>query len=181
MPYREKSPLSRLDTTIKHRIAARFSFDGYLDFLLEHADSYGNLAARYVGWDGRETLERFFARPCSIPGFWNKATSSRAGSRPKMRMPLAFPHENRSKAATTYLERVERAKIERLYPLDFFLYKWQLAALEENRAEQAERWPREQETALTLTLSDGECEFTSPEEWSATSGWENHVSRTGSP
>jgi hypothetical protein len=179
--YRGKSALSRLDSTIKHRMAARYSFDGYLDFLLDHADSYGNLAARYVGWNGRERLGQFFERAVFHSGVLERSDVFARGLALKMQMPLQFPHENRSKAATTYLDAGQRAKIERLYPLDFLLYKWQLATLEEDRAEQAERWPREQQTALALRLSDGECEIASPEEWSATSRWEDHVSRTASP
>jgi hypothetical protein len=179
--YHGKSALSRLDTTIKHRMAARYSFDGYLDFLLDRADSYGNLAARYVGWDGREALDRFFARCVFHSGVLEQSDVFARGLAAKMKMPLAFPHENRSKATTPDLAAAQRAKIEQLYPLDFLLYEWQLAALEEDRPEQTEGLQRQQEAALALTLSDGECEFTSPEEWSATSRWEDHVSRTGSP
>ena len=128
--YREKSTLSRLDTTIKHRMAAKYSFEGYLDFLLDHADSYGNLAARYVGWDGRERLANFFERCVFHSGVLERGDLFARGLAAKMEIPLHFPHQNRTAATATALHAAQRAKIEQLYPRDFLLYEWQSAACE---------------------------------------------------
>jgi hypothetical protein len=178
--YREKSVLSRLDATIKHRMAARHSFDGYLDFLLEHMQSYGNLASRYVGWDGHEPLDRFFARCMFHSGVLEQSETFARELAAKMNMPLRFPHENRTKAAATALNTVQRAKIEQLYPRDFQLYEWQLAALERDSVEKPAIAARERERAFALTFADDECGLLSPEECPASPLWERHVSRTGS-
>jgi hypothetical protein len=127
--YRAKTPLSRLDTPLKHRAAGLFSFQGYLDFLLEHSETYGNLAARYVGWNGRENLDRFFARHVFHSGVLENSAAFTRGLARKMGMPLIFPHDNKSKGNTATIGALERAKIERLCARDFQLYEWQLAEL----------------------------------------------------
>ena len=128
--YRAKTPLSRLDTTLKHRAAGLYSFQGYLDFLVEHSDVYGNLAARYVGWNGRTNLDVFFARHVFHSGTLENNGAFARGLARKMEMPLYFPHDNKSSAGAGAIGTVERAKIERLYPRDFELYEWQLAQIE---------------------------------------------------
>ena len=178
--YREKSVLSRLDVTIKHRMAARYSFDGYLDFLLEHADSYGNLASRYVGWNGRESLDRFFARCVFHSGVLAQSETFAQGLAAKMKMPLRFPHENRTKTVAAALAPAQRAKIERLYARDFILYEWQLAVLEKERTEQFAMSPRHDETLFQPAFHDEEPEFLSQGQWHPPSWREHHVSRTGS-
>ena len=75
-----KSRLSQFDATIKHKIAARSDFDGYLDFLRERTAVYGDLAARYIGWDGTEDLAGFFAESVFIPVSWSRAQPSSVGS-----------------------------------------------------------------------------------------------------
>jgi len=139
--YRVKSPLSRLDSTIKHRMAARLNFEGYLDFLLEHAESYGNLAARYVGWDWHEPLEGFFRRSVFHSGVLELSEIFARGLSRKLGRPLAFPHENRTASSATPIGAAERSKIERLYPRDFLLYEWQLSAIvNERRQAFQKRW-----------------------------------------
>jgi hypothetical protein len=124
--YRNKAPISRIDMTIKHRIAGRFSFPGYLDFLLEHAEIYGNLAARYIGWNGRQPLEDYFARHVFHAGVLEDSLGFALGLARKMGMPVRFPHENKTTLRIASVGAAERAKIERLYPLDLELYEWQL-------------------------------------------------------
>jgi len=128
--YRAKAPLTRLDTPLKHRAAGLFSFQGYLDFLLERSETYGNLSARYVGWDGRENLDRFFARDVFHSGILENSTAFVRGLACKLDMPLIFPHDNKSKANAATIGTLERAKIERLYAHDFELYEWQLDHLD---------------------------------------------------
>jgi hypothetical protein len=124
--FLRKSQMSRLDSTIKHKAAARLDFDSYLDFLLDHPAAYGNLAARYVGWDGKENLETLFARDVFHSGVLEESARFAQGLSEKMAVPIAFPHDNRTEtsrgAGTTASQRL---RIERLYPRDFTLYAWQ--------------------------------------------------------
>jgi hypothetical protein len=122
--YQKKAAIARIDMTIKHRIAGRFSFPGYLDFLLEHAEIYGNLAARYVGWDGRQTLEDYFARNVFHAGVLEDSIGFALGLARKMGTSVRFPHENKTALRIASAGAAERVKIEKLYPLDLELYEW---------------------------------------------------------
>jgi hypothetical protein len=134
--YFMKPALSRLDAGIRQRTAARFSFQGYLDFLLEHAHAYGDLAARYVGWDGVAPLDEFFARYVFHSGVLEDRAGFAQGLSLKMGLPPYFPHDNKSRNRAATIGWPERAKIERLYPRDFQLYEWHV------RQERDERTPK---------------------------------------
>jgi hypothetical protein len=124
--YFMKPALSRLDAGIRQRTAARFSFHGYLDFLLEYAHAYGDLAARYVGWDGIAPLDTFFAHYVFHSGLLEDRGGFAQGLSLKLGLPLHFPHDNESRISAANVGWPDRAKIERLYPRDFQLYEWQM-------------------------------------------------------
>jgi hypothetical protein len=142
--YQKKAAISRIDMTIKHRTAGRFSFVGYLDFLLEHAEIYGNIAARYIGWNGREPLEDYFARHVFHAGVLEDSFGFATGLARKMRLPVRFPHENRTAVHIASGGATERAKIEKLYPLDLELFEWQLLHYDEDAG------PEEEDFNLTI-------------------------------
>ena len=135
--YQRKAAISRIDMTIKHRIAGRFSFPDYLDFLLEHAEIYGNLTARYIGWDGRQPVADYFAQHVFHAGVLEDSVGFAHGLVRKMGIPVLFPHENRTTLRIASAGSGERAKIEKLYPLDMTLYEWQLLHAEEDYAAEA--------------------------------------------
>jgi len=124
--YQNKAAISRIDMTTKHRIAGRFSFAGYLDFLLEHSEIYGNLAARYIGWNGRQPLDDYFAHHVFHAGVLEDSTGFSRGLGRKLGIAVRLPHENRTALRIAAPNAAERAKIEKLYPLDLALYEWQL-------------------------------------------------------
>jgi hypothetical protein len=122
--------LSRLDETIKNKIAASYDFDGYLDFLREHASIYGDLAARYIGWDGAEDLAGFFAENVFHSGVLEQSATFVSGLASKMGISAHFPHDNRTaKACIAALSVAQRRKIEGIYSRDYTIYEWQLACL----------------------------------------------------
>ena len=129
--YRKKPPISRIDMTLKHRMAGRFSFPGYLDFLLEHAEIYGNIAARYVGWNGHQRLDDYFAPYVFHSGILEDSVGFMQGLARKMGARVAFAHHNKTALAHVSLSAAERAKIERLYPLDLELFRYQLLRYED--------------------------------------------------
>jgi len=57
--YLRKLPGMRLDAGLRAKIAARYSFDGYIDFLIEHRESYGNISAQFLGLRSREDISVF--------------------------------------------------------------------------------------------------------------------------
>ncbi len=132
--YLTKPLLWRFDSSPKHKIASRYSFEGYIDFLLEHTGTYGNLAARYIGWDGKESLHGFFADHVFHSGVMEESGAFARGLGRKMGVPIHFPHDNRGKSAAMRIGIGERAKIARLYPQDFELYEWQLARIRPEHA-----------------------------------------------
>lgn len=134
--YFQKPPLSRLDASLLHKMAGTRDFDSYLDFLLSQAPVYANLASRYIGWDGTEDLSRLFARDVFHSGVLERSEDFVRGLSAKTGVPVTFPHENRTgKTGAAKLTAGQRRKIERLYPLDFALYEWQLARLNEETEE----------------------------------------------
>ena len=63
--------------------------------------------------------------PCSAR-LWNDSPGFARALARKMGISVRFPHENRTKLQFPSVGAAERAKIERLYPLDLDLYEWQL-------------------------------------------------------
>jgi hypothetical protein len=127
--YLMKSAVSRLDMSIKHRMAGRFSFRDYLDYLSERPDAYGNIAARYIGWDGHQNLDEFFAQHVFHSGVLEDNAAFASEFARKIGKPSAFPHRNKSTLGAAIVGTRERAKIEQLYPWDFQVFEWQLAQL----------------------------------------------------
>ena len=126
--YLRGGPFRRLDSSIRHRAAGRYSFDGFLDFLVENRESYGNLAARYVGWDGEKPLERFFDEQVFHAGVLEKSERFERGLADKMGVQAGFPHRNcTGEPPPGEITRSQRSRIEQIYPRDFQLYEWQRA------------------------------------------------------
>ena len=123
--YFKKPWFNRFDAGILPKAAARYSFEGYLDFLTEYGGHYGNLASRYVGWNGFDDLALFFRRNVFHAGVLEKQQRFAQRLSEKLGRRLAFPHENRTGTVTALkITAAERAKIERLYARDFVLYDW---------------------------------------------------------
>ncbi len=123
--YFKKPWFNRFDAGVLHKAAARLSFAGYLDFLIEHRELWGDIASTYVGWDGAEELSALFARNVFHAGVLEDSGRFAAGLSQKLGVPLALPHENRTGiTATREVTAAERARIERLYARDFTLYQW---------------------------------------------------------
>jgi hypothetical protein len=123
--YFKKPWFNRFDAGILPKAAARYSFEGYLDFLAEHRALYGNLASRYVGWNGSDDLALFFRRNVFHAGTLEQHDAFAEGLSEKLRRKLDFPHENRTRtAAALKIAAGARARIERLYARDFVLYEW---------------------------------------------------------
>jgi hypothetical protein len=130
--YFRKQAMSRFDATIMHKTAGRCDFATYLDFMLDHAPAYANLAARYIGWDGNEDLSCLFARDVFHSGVLERSDIFARALVEKLHRPVSFPHDNRTgKIRAHHFTSAQRRKVEQLYPLDFALYAWQLAHLDD--------------------------------------------------
>lgn len=123
--YFKKPFFNRYDAGILHKASARYSYVGYLDFLLDHREIYGNIASAQLGWDGTENLGTFSSTNIFHAGVLEKWDRFATGFSEKLGRPLHFPHENRTNMVTAREIGAEaRSKIERLYERDFVLYEW---------------------------------------------------------
>ena len=123
--YFKKPWLGRFDAGILPKAAARYSFEGYLDFLIEHRALYGNLASSYLGWDGNADLSAYFEHNVFHAGTLERHDAFAEGLSEKLGRKLDFPHENATRtAAALKIAAAERTRIERLYARDFVLYEW---------------------------------------------------------
>jgi hypothetical protein len=101
---------------------------GYLDWLLDRRESYGDVASRLLGWDGFDPIADYFAANVFHAGVLEDAAGFASGLAEKLSRPVLFPWAN-----TTLQRRVdganaeERRRIERLYSRDFELYEFVLA------------------------------------------------------
>jgi hypothetical protein len=128
--FLKKHFLGRLDAAVLPKAAGRYSFESYLDYLLDRRDIYGNVASRYLGWDGSEPLDDFFAKNVFHSGILEDSEGFTRGLSAKMGKPLSFPHENRTERVSADSVSVrERARIEKLFARDFEIYAWQRAHL----------------------------------------------------
>jgi hypothetical protein len=125
--YLDSNLLKRVDSSARHKAAGRYSFDGYLDFLLEHSERYDNIAARYVGWDGEKDLSSFFDEHVFHSGVLDDRDAFERGLSQKMGVDLVFPRHNGAEHGETAVTLEQRGKIERIYPRDYELYEWRRA------------------------------------------------------
>ena len=121
--YLRRLPWRRFDSGLSAKMAGRYSLEGYLDWLLEHADVYGNIASTFLGWDGAQPLAAFFADHVFHAGVLERKERFAAGLSEKMGKPLAFPWENKTgKREVSEVSAAVRQRIERLHARDFALY-----------------------------------------------------------
>lgn len=57
--YLRKLPGIRFDAGLRAKIAARYSFDGYIDFLIEHRKTDGNISTQFLGLRSRQDISVF--------------------------------------------------------------------------------------------------------------------------
>jgi hypothetical protein len=119
-----KSPLRRFDSSVLHKAAGRYDFDSYLDYLFERRHIYGDIACRYLGWDGGAKLPQFFARYVFHCGVLERSAEFAAGLAEKLGRPFSLPHENREPTAPPEITPAQRSKLERIYPGDLVIYEW---------------------------------------------------------
>jgi len=121
-----RNRLARLDAGLRPKIASRYSFDGYLDFLLERRDAYGDLAARYVGWDGVERLSAYFHDHVFHAGSLEHQDAFAHGLCAKLGLEISFPHRNiTATRPKEVLTAYQRHRIADIFPRDLLLYEWQ--------------------------------------------------------
>jgi Sulfotransferase domain len=123
--YLKRNVSRRFTAALMPKVAGTRDFDGFLDFMDEHKSVYGNLASRYIGWNGGDDLGAYFAHNVFHAGILEERERFARGLSDKLRKPLAFPHENQTeRKSETTITASQRTKIERIYAHDMTLYVW---------------------------------------------------------
>ena len=127
--FLRKSPVSRIDSGVLPRIAAKCDFDSYIDFLFDHREIYGNIATAYLGLQPWDEIDRFFQRHIFHAGVLEENAAFCRVLGEKLGADVQFPHLNVSRSAEHVVigSRVRR-KIELLYARDFEIYEFVLGA-----------------------------------------------------
>jgi hypothetical protein len=125
--YLRRGFLQQIDSKAQAKIAARYSLVGYLDYLLERREAYGDLASRLLGWDGAEPLKAYFAANVFHAGVLEESADFAYGLSEKLGKPINFPWDNSTLVREADGADAEaRRRIEQLYPRDIALYEHQL-------------------------------------------------------
>ena len=128
-----KPRLSRFDAHAVALMAAKYDFEGYLDFLTEHRDIYGDIASRFLGFDGVDPAD-FFQRNVFHAGILELANEFARGLAAKTGRVGGFPHLNETGGSKlAELSQTARRKIAQLYERDFVLFDWLRDAILEKR------------------------------------------------
>lgn len=125
-----KKYLEQFDSSIAPKIAAKYDFDGYLDFLLDHREIYRDIANSYLGISAADDVPEFFLKNVFHCGVLERSAEYARTLGEKLNRKIEFPHLNR----TDSREKVSftlsaKAKIETLYARDFQIYEWQYAGM----------------------------------------------------
>jgi hypothetical protein len=128
--YERRHPLRRFTVALISRIAGTRDYDGFLDFMEKNHAVYGDIASRYIGWDGVENLSSYFARSVFHAGVLEERDRFARGLSEKLGTALAFPHQNQTVLKSeTAITPAQQARIARVYPRDMMLYDWARAHL----------------------------------------------------
>jgi hypothetical protein len=126
--YLKRGHLQRFDSGARHKAAAEYSFDGFLDYLNDRRDHLGDVATHYIGWDGAEDLETFHEANVFHSGVLEEVERFEDGLSEKMGRTVRMPRNNFGQSeCEVEVTREQRSKIENIYPRDFQLYEWQRA------------------------------------------------------
>jgi len=124
-----KSPLTRIDSSVLPRMAAKADFDSYIDFLFDHREIYGNIATAYLGLQPWEEIGRFFQRHVFHAGVLEENAAFSRALGEKLGAEVQFPHLNISGSAEhVAIGTRARRKIELLYARDFEIYEFLVGA-----------------------------------------------------
>jgi hypothetical protein len=122
--FQKRLFFQRFDSGLKTKAAGRYNLLGYVDWLLEHREVYGNIASRFMGWDGAAPLKPYFAENVFHAGVLEDNTNFTAILSEKLGRPVNLPWKNLTKLREAeHADAQVRHRIEQIYPHDFELYE----------------------------------------------------------
>ena len=140
-----KSRLERMDSSVLPRMAAKADFNSYIDFLFDHREIYGNIAAAYLGLQPWDEIGRFFQKHVFHAGVLEEDTLFSRILGEKLGANIQFPRLNVSgSAGQVVIGTHARRKIEMLYARDFEIYEFildEIIAPSACRSGGIKKWP----------------------------------------
>ena len=142
--FERKASLAKIDASLVAKAAGRYSYEGFLDYLLERRDVFGDLACRYLGWEPDATdISDHFAENVFHFGIVDDLSGFAAGLARKTGENVHVPHLNAGpQVLGSAVSARERRKLETLYANDFVLYDWCRAALRPKKTADQRSEPR---------------------------------------
>jgi hypothetical protein len=123
--HSRKNSLAKWDASLVAKAAARYNFEGYIDFLTDHRAAFGDIACRYVGLRAGDDIAAHFAAHAFHFGTVDRLPAFVRGLSEKTGRDVHLRHLNPTVTpAHVTLRLIEHRKIEKLYASDFELYDW---------------------------------------------------------
>jgi hypothetical protein len=123
--FAQKTAVARFEMGILPRIAGRFSFDGYLDFLVERRETFGDIACKYIGVTAIEDVAAHFKRHVFHFGTVERLGAFVQSLEDRIDRSISTPHLSTEPLPDfAVLSRSHRRKLELLYGRDLALYEW---------------------------------------------------------
>lgn len=126
--YGGRNPVKRLLSKGQLRAAARYGLVGYLDWMLERREAFGDLASHMMGWDRVQPLDAYFADHVFHAGVLDDVRGFAFGLAEKLGRSVDFPWQNSTLVRDAGGAGAEaKRRIEALYAADFELYDYVLS------------------------------------------------------
>jgi hypothetical protein len=125
--HKDKNILKKFRGAIVKKIAVKYDFDGFLDFLAEHKEIYGNQSTRYVGWNGSQDLSAFERENVFHWGTLEKYQEFLRGFYDKVGKTQSEGRIHKNAASQKFVAAVNKSqmsKIEGIFDLDLVLWDW---------------------------------------------------------
>lgn len=124
--YLHKHPVMRFDAGLRAKIAARHSFDGYIDFLIEHREAYGNISAQFLGLRSRGDISVFERQSVFHWGTLENHARERLQLHIKLKSPVlpdAIFSNRTMRRSVDSPSPAQMSRLHDLYPLDFEIWE----------------------------------------------------------
>jgi hypothetical protein len=123
--YARKRGLAKIDASLVAKAAGRYSFEGYLDFLLDHRAAFADIACRHIGLLPTDDIATHFAANAFHFGSVDNLSAFARTLSARTGRDVNEHHLNQTASpARLKLSPGERCKIENLYAGDLALYEW---------------------------------------------------------
>lgn len=122
--YFKKKPWLRFDASIKAKLAAKYSLEGYAQALADRSTIFANIAGQYMGIGAPAQIAPRFTKHVFQAGVIEELEHFRKGLSAKTGSVFPAIHTHHTAVKTeTEVTSAARSQLERLFALDFEIYE----------------------------------------------------------